>query len=251
MFKTGSTIFLNIPSESASSPTLHRASVVEFSSGGITIAMDESDLPVSAGQDAFLFFERRQTFMQQAVSIQAVFQVDDSADQSMEASAAGSNISGDAADGLLADTKNASLKTTVKLKTSTRLLIGLQVNGEPVSAESRSTYRVVTSIVGGVTVTLDEKIECAVLDVSATGFSVICKAPLRRGQVVRANMRHEANSFQGTAIVQSVKELAGGKIRFGLHCAGDEKSNGSLHRGLQKTSAAIQRQQLRNSSSAA
>ena len=240
MFKSGATVFLNLPSDTASGKALHRGAVVEFSSGGVTIAMDEPDVPVTPGQGAFLYYERQKTFMQQAVSVQAVMH-----DSGEQAVAPQSGAKAGRAGQPENSNKSAAAAATAPSNSATRLLVGLHVTGEPVSAEGRSAYRVVTSIAGGVTVTLDNNLECAVLDVSATGFSVISDAPLLQGQVVRVVIHHELEDIQGSAIVQSVKELAGGQRRIGLHCAGNSRSNGQLHRGLQRISAAVQRQQLR------
>lgn len=243
MFKPGATVFLNLPANNKSGRSLHRASVVDFSSSGFTIAMDESGLRIEAGKPALLFFERRQAFMQQPVRVDAVF-----TDNGDELEGSESDNGGEWPGSNSAKCGKGSTQTSSAQQTTIRLIVGLQPTGEPISAEERASYRIITSIVGGVTATLEEKTECVVLDVSATGFSIIFQQPFQQGQVVRATLHYEGKSFNGTAIVQSIKPLPGGKARYGLHCAGDGVSNAQLRNGLQKISAEIQRQQLRRQS---
>ncbi len=115
--------------------------------------------------------------------------------------------------------------------------------GEPIPAESRECYRAST-VMGEITMQIDEETNCKLLDVSATGFAVIAQTELPTGAAVSAKVEFDGSFFEGEAIVQSTTEVREG-YRYGLHCHADNKTDGNLQRGLQLINMDVQRQQLR------
>ena len=90
-------------------------------------------------------------------------------------------------------------------------------------------------------------VTCPLLDVSVTGFAVV--APDRCGvgkvgNVVNATLNYEDEQYTGEARIQSVRDLGGHKIRYGLFGVTGDKA-GNLPYGQQKIGMAIQREQLR------
>jgi hypothetical protein len=126
-------------------------------------------------------------------------------------------------------------------------LVELTVVGEPVSAESRGSYRV------GVAATdlyaqVGRLSACHVVDVSPEGCAVICPRALMIGTVVEVHFEFEGHVASGDMRVQTAKELKNGDLRFGLF-AFEKRS--ALRASLQKISAALQRAQLRRLAGAA
>jgi len=233
MLNEGSQFFLYLPEES-SQRILHPATVTSREDQSVTAALQEDDLPIEPGTEAFIYFEHRRTFMQQPVRIEAVLppeeQPDGASSHDGATEAGRPQMPAD-------DPFDAAVRE--------QLVFAFQTTGEAVSAENRQCYRVSTVVASAVSAELNDQQSCPVLDVSATGFSVLCDAELRPGQVVRTKLEHEQQQCSGTAIVQSAKELPDGRTRYGMYCAGNEKSNGDLLKGLQRISASLQRQQLR------
>ncbi len=240
MFTEGSRIFLHFPNENSTSKTLNPGLITEDQGGGYMAVMDDSNLRATAGSEAFVYFEQKREFMQQPIRIDAVLTQSDFDVPIGGCCEDAAQHDGDSDSSLQLD---ASVETVDD--TEPRILIGFQTTGEPVSAESRQCYRTLTSISSNVNAMIDSKIKCPVLDVSATGFSILSENKLREGQVVRVSIQHDRNDYDGSAVVQSTKQLDDGRFRYGLYCAGDEKTNGSLFKGLREVGTTIQREQIR------
>ena len=125
----------------------------------------------------------------------------------------------------------------------------VELEGKPVSADSRQTYRVSTVISGRSTIFADEG-EVPLVDVSATGFAVISTKKLTIGEMVKTTFKHEGREFCGTASVQSVCQLDAQRHRYGMHCVEKRQPGNSLNQGLMTISMAVQREQLRRLSRA-
>ncbi|HMB96090.1 MAG TPA: PilZ domain-containing protein [Tepidisphaeraceae bacterium] len=119
--------------------------------------------------------------------------------------------------------------------------------GEPVSAESRGSYRV-SIAAQRVYARIGLQERCHVVDVSAEGFAVVCKRPLTVGEMVEVSLSHEGVHIAAAMKVQGVNELSNGTLRFGLF-APEKKS--PARAGLQKLSLIMQRQQLKRFAGAA
>jgi hypothetical protein len=122
-------------------------------------------------------------------------------------------------------------------------VIGFQLLGDAVSAESRQCYRVSTALMN-LFATLGADGQCPVLDVSFTGFSVLATGCYDEGEVVDAVLQFENEKFRGRARIQSITQMSPG-VRYGLHCISDNKVGGDLERGLRHIAMAVQHEQLR------
>jgi hypothetical protein len=98
------------------------------------------------------------------------------------------------------------------MQTGPTPLVSFQTTGEPMSAETRESFRVST-VMANLTAAVGAETECPLLDISTTGFAV------------EATQRYELGH------VVSVTE--------------DRASDGDLQKGQQHISAAIEREQLR------
>jgi hypothetical protein len=123
-------------------------------------------------------------------------------------------------------------------------IIGIRTVSKPVSAESRQCFRVST-VMSDLSADVGDVQNCPLVDVSATGFSIIAGDCFKVGQTVPATLAFEQEQFPGQACIQSVKDLGNGKFRFGLHAISDRVCGADLERGLHHISTAVQRQQLR------
>ena len=61
----------------------------------------------------------------------------------------------------------------------------------------------------------------------------------------RWEISEDGRTYTGKACVQSVRDLGGGRTRYGLHCVRYLEAKGTLAEGLQRASMRIQREQLR------
>ena len=91
---------------------------------------------------------------------------------------------------------------------------------------------------------------CAVLDVSATGFAVLAAKQHMVSKVVDTIVCSANENFCGRVRIESVRESNCGRFRYGLHCVDARPSREALRIGLQKISAAVQREHLRRLSRA-
>lgn len=130
-----------------------------------------------------------------------------------------------------------------------RPTIGFVVTGEPVSAETRQSFRVSTAL-AGVTADVGSERGRQVLDVSATGLSVVCAGVVALGSRVPITLRFQGEAHAGEAVVQSIEPLSGGRSRVGLHHAAAGAAGMSLRSGLELVTSGVQRRQLRRRASA-
>ncbi|MHC4428161.1 MAG: hypothetical protein ACYS0D_06100 [Planctomycetota bacterium] len=130
------------------------------------------------------------------------------------------------------------------MQTDPTLIVGFQITGEIVAAESREWFRVST---GTASLTMDfgDESGCPLLDVSSVGFAVEASERYEIGQVVPATLRHESKEYHGQARIQSIRELGDDRYRYGVHSIEDKASRGDLRKGQQLISAALEREQLR------
>ncbi len=119
-----------------------------------------------------------------------------------------------------------------------------------VSAENRQCYRTST-VISDLVADLGPEQNVPLLDVSATGFAVVATKQYKIGNIVDVVLYYEDRQFSGTGCIQSVKELSGGRIRYGLLGAHDNKPEDNLKKkGLEFVSTAVQRIQLQRLSGA-
>jgi hypothetical protein len=134
-----------------------------------------------------------------------------------------------------------------EIRTSEPCVIAFRRNGEPVSAESRQTYRV-SLVTSGFTVDVDKERGCQVVDISPEGFAAITSTKLDLGSVLRIRLTGEEQTFETSARVQTVRETSAGKFRYGFLVP---QSNRAARNTMQQISVAMQRRQLKRMRGAA
>jgi hypothetical protein len=218
----GSEIYVQFATESKKR-ILHPANVRRTTSDGYLIQMLETDVSFNVGGEVRLFFDDKRTFMQQPARVDAQLDAVEMDGETPEhVPSMGVLLAGDANDG-----------PTLAIATT----------GDAVSAEGRECYRVLTVFSDYVATTAGEA-DCSVLDVSATGFAVICTQRHDSAATIEVTVSHEGDDVTGNVVVQSERELADGRYRYGLHCA-DSRGSAALLKMLQRISLAVQRAQAR------
>ena len=130
------------------------------------------------------------------------------------------------------------------MQTDPTLVVGFQITGEIVSAESRQWNRV-SAGTAHLTMDFGDETGCPLLDISSVGISVEATGRYEIGQVVPGTLRHEGRQYRGEARIQSIRQLGGDRYRYGVHSIQDKTSGGDLRTGQQLISAALEREQLR------
>jgi hypothetical protein len=130
------------------------------------------------------------------------------------------------------------------MEDGTNPIVALKAVGEIVSAENRQCFRVST-VTGNQRARVGREEGCRVMDISATGFSILTEQPYRVGEVLEVEIEFEGQAFSGPVRVQGLRDVGRGGKRCGLHCNDDRYTKGTLQKGLQHISMSIQRQQLR------
>lgn len=116
--------------------------------------------------------------------------------------------------------------------------------GEPLSAERRQLFRV-SAVMSDMTVALGEEANCPLLDVNAAGFSAIARPGRTFGDTITASLPFKKSIHTGTVLIQSVRDLGGGRIRYGLSRADDRGTKSGLRRILQQVTMSVQRAHLK------
>ncbi|MCH6561271.1 MAG: hypothetical protein IH800_02485 [Myxococcales bacterium] len=124
----------------------------------------------------------------------------------------------------------------------TRITLELETTGDPFSAEGRECYRV-SCYSADIKAQLGKDPElCEVLEVSATGFSILSNAEYRVGQMLQATLYHNGTPVQGTAVLQSYRAF-GKKNRYGFRAVDDKRPKATLKEDLTRINLAVQREQ--------
>jgi hypothetical protein len=197
-------VYLLVPNES-NERVLHPGRVLDTSAGDVIVIGFAQKIAPPAGSDVNLFFEHRGKFFQQTGTITAARTGADESDASVAQS------------------------------------IAFRCVGEPVSAESRGSYRV--SLVDfAVTARVENDRKCPLVDISPEGLGLITKKNHRLGTAVRVTLAYEDEQLEGHARVQTVRPLKDGTFRCGLLVPSTEEE---MRRSLRKMTAIAQRQQLK------
>jgi PilZ domain len=204
VLKKDDKVFLRLPKEDAPKKrNLRPAVVVGVDHDTCTVQLMEPAAGVDEGIDAFLHFEARRKFVQQAMKV------------------------------LRRDARDACTFVA-------------QLHGEPVSAESRQTFRV-SCLSANIRAVVASESGCEVVDLSNTGFGFYGKAAYEVGQRVRVTMAYGGKDHSGLGIIQSVRRMNAGVVRYGVHCTDGAGDN--LARSLPSISMQVQAEQLRRLSS--
>ena len=209
MIRSKMQVFIQLLAET-SRRVLHAADVVSFDEGVVTGTRVQTRPPLPPGTALLLYYEINRNFMKHPARVLEVVK--------------GSQ-----------DDKNL-------------LAFKLELIGQPVPAESREYYRVVTAL-DGLTATIGEQGEGWLVDVSVTGFAVIAKPGLKNGTTMPVTLRYENATFTGNAGLQSITPLDAKRTRYGFSSVESESSE--LARGLRTTNLEVQRIQLKRLSGAA
>lgn len=118
--------------------------------------------------------------------------------------------------------------------------------GDPISAESRQTYRVST-ISAGIVARMGSEQGLQVQDLSATGLAVLADHKYPLGHLVEIAVKRGDESCHGQASIQSVRELESGRFRYGLRAIEEDPHAQIFLATLQRISFAVQREQLKRS----
>jgi hypothetical protein len=202
-------IYLLVPGESNERVLYPGRVLATPDLGNALIGFDRAIAP-PAGSDTSIFFEQRGKFFQQPGTIVA----------RNDADANGPAVAGSAC----------------------RQTIAFRSEGEPMSAESRGSYRV--SVIG---LELNARVEndrkCKLVDISPEGIGLITNKSHLLGTAVRVTLDYADHRLEGRARVQTVRPLPNGTFRCGLLVPSTEDET---RRTLQKITATLQRAQLRN-----
>ncbi len=132
--------------------------------------------------------------------------------------------------------------SVLEFRQSRPSVIAFKKVGEPVSAESRGSYRVST-----VTLEINARIaredSCKVVDISPEGFAALTEQDYAIGSVVDTSLVCEGLACSGQARVQTLKILPNGNRRYGFLAI--DKKGSAMHKILSQITAAVQRTQLR------
>lgn len=124
------------------------------------------------------------------------------------------------------------------------VFVNLRITGQPELAESRQSYRVSTVMVE-VTATLGSERNCKVLDVSATGIAVASPHTHEVGEALDVDILYDEKNYVGRVHVATTDKLPQQRLRYGLLCVDDQKTNRELIKGLVYINLAVQRLHLR------
>ncbi len=219
MLSKGAEVFVTCGRD-ADKRILHPAKVLSINGTTYALQLHGNDLHIDAGSRPTIFFDLNRVFHKQAAEIVAI-------------SDPRSGLGQDDAQNL---TTNADKNGGI--------VFGCNLVGQPTSAEGRESFRVCT-VVANLSGDLGIEKNCPLMDVSSTGFSMIAKSKYKISDLVAAVLRHEGTEYRGRAVIQSIKELPGGRFRYGLHCMSDQISGSNLQKGCQQISMSCQRAQLR------
>lgn len=214
MLKTGSDVLFQEPT--CATRRLRRSVVLATSNEDFTIQFVVDPFAFEAEQEVLMYFNGKSEFMQQVGRIKEICQAEEDEEED------------DVMDG----------PTFV-----------IEPVGDPISAESRQTYRVST-LSANLSATVDGVEEIAVQDLSSTGFAVLAAAEYQLGQTIDVEIEHGDQQCHGIASVQSIREFAPGRIRYGLRAIDSDPHTGQFLQVLQKISLSVQREQLQRSGGA-
>jgi len=195
-------VYLLVPNES-NERVLHPGRVLDLPEQNAVLIGFERAIAPPVGSDVNLFFENRGKFLQQSGTIVAA------------------NASEAAADIVQS--------------------IVFRCVGEPVSADSRGSFRVNVAELD-MTARVENDRKCRVVDVSPEGLGLIAKKSHRLGTAVRVTLAFEDQQLEGMARVQTVRPMPDGSFRCGLLVPSTEDQ---MRSSLRKITALAQRRQLR------
>lgn len=219
MIKTGCDILFQEPT--CETRRLRRSVVIDASQDEFSIQFVAEPFAFEVGQEILMYFNGKREFMQQVGRLTAV----------EEAEAEGQE------------------ESTTGVTGGVGPVFTIETVGDPISAESRETYRVST-ISAGLEARVGVAENVSVQDLSSTGFAVLCEDEYQLGQTVEVGIAHGEEECHGIASIQSIRQLGAGRIRYGLRAIEEDAHTGEFLQVLQRISLAVQREQLQRSGGA-
>ncbi len=208
--KTGTDILFQEPT--CTTRRLRRSVVVEASSDTFSIRFVADAFAFEVDQEVLMYFNGKTEFLQQVGCVKEIIEEEEESDEGP--------------------------------------LFVIDPVGDPISAESRETYRVST-ISANLEARVAEEENLQVQDLSSTGFAVLAGEEYQLGQVLDVGIAHEEQQCHGRAAVQSIRPLGPHRIRYGLRALEEDPHTGEFLQVLQQISLAVQREQLQRSGGAA
>jgi len=125
------------------------------------------------------------------------------------------------------------------------LVLGVRLQGAPVSAESRQCFRV-SCLGANIKAKVDDEVGCEVVDLSATGFGFYGRREYGVGRQISVVLVHCDREYHGHGTIQSERRMTPKIIRYGVHCT--DKGKDDLARSLASINLAVQGEQQRRMS---
>lgn len=218
MLNSGFCFFIQIFDDSGEK-TLHPAKIVKVGEECFTAASTHAAQDLMAGSEGLIFFECDGEFVQQSIRIDAV----------------------------MPEGSQSEYDTSFVCELTEKdysIAFGFQTIGEPVSAESRQTFRVST-VMANVSANLGDEYGCKVLDVSATGFSLLADQLHEHSTIIEVTLEYDRTQYCGEVRIQNIGQHHTGQYRYGLHLIEEAGGSKDLEDGLRHIGMNIQRLQLR------
>lgn len=270
MLKVGNDVLFQEPTVSIR--RLRRSVVIAADDGSISVRFVGEPFEFEIDQEILMFFNGKREFMQQvgrileiqapeppaelAASPDATAAVDaaPSADKAAAkpavpaAKAIGKPVVAAKGKAPAAGAKNGGAAPAAALpeKKKEGPVFVIEPVGDPISAESRQSYRVST-ISAGIEARMGGETGLQVQDLSATGFALLADKKYKIGQTVEVAIRYGDEACHGKAAIQSFRELESGRLRYGVRAIEEDPHAQTFLRTLQRISLAVQREQLARS----
>lgn len=245
---------------------LRRSVVIAADDGSVSVRFVGEPFSFAVEQEVLMFFNGKREFMQQVGRIVAIENAEPLPDPSapVEAVAApvvetpaakpGAKAIGKPVSKPVATAKGkaaaakpgAEAAAAVPEKKKEGPVFVIEPVGDPISAESRQSYRVST-ISAGIQARMGSESGLQVQDLSATGFALLADKKYKIGQTVEVAIRYGDESCHGKASIQSFRELESGRLRYGVRAIEEDPHAQTFLRTLQRISLAVQREQLARS----
>jgi len=132
----------------------------------------------------------------------------------------------------------AAAAVQMVLESRPRTVIRFRVSGEPETIEGRQSLRVSTAV-EKIPVDAGKQAIGQLMDVSGDGLAATLFHEHKLGEVLNLNITFRGQRFTGKATVCNIRDLGGGRFRYGLRPVAREAN---LTRGLQTIAATLQRE---------
>ncbi len=119
-----------------------------------------------------------------------------------------------------------------------RVLVELEVVGDSISAESRSSCRLKTER-ANLFCRFDGEDNCPVINISHTGFALYAGRQHRIGQRIDAQLHHRGEVVTGVVSIRNARQLDTQWIRYGVQCGEEDNP---LRIALPRIKLALQRE---------